>query len=113
MNFIRDEFLSNVGGSYKNKFEVLANENPKLLEKWKIDKDEYYTIYQSLMSKLNKHAHSFFDTSEAFTLTENDLEKKELQLIGFLWSVVPLNEKNLIVRKSNQEVVLLIDFIQK
>jgi hypothetical protein len=41
------------------------------------------------MSNLNKHAHSFFDTSEAFTLTKDDLEKKELQLIGFLRSVVP------------------------
>jgi hypothetical protein len=54
------------------------------------------------MKKLNEHAHPFLYTSSAFTLAEDDLEAKELQLIGFLWSVADLNPNHLFIRKSNR-----------
>lgn len=53
------------------------------------------------MRKLNEHAHPFFDIRDANA--ENDFDKKELQLIGFLWCVVPLNEKNYFIQNFIQK----------
>jgi hypothetical protein len=84
MVYIRDDFLFELCGSTKDKFEVLVKDNPQKCKEWKIENDECYTIFKSLMKKLNEHAHPFLYTSSAFTLAEDDLEAKELQLIGFL-----------------------------
>ncbi|XP_044265634.1 uncharacterized protein LOC123011965 [Tribolium madens] len=111
MRFIRDEFLFNVKGTFKDKLMVLANDNPELLEEWKIDK--YFSIYLTLMNDLNQHAHPFFDTDEAFILVEGDLELEALQLIGFLWCVIPLPRKNLLIRNLNKDVIPLINFIKE
>jgi hypothetical protein len=113
MRFIRDEFLFEVEGTFKEKLMVLADDNLDLLEEWKIDKDEYFSIYQKLMKVLNEHAHPFFDTNEAFILVEGDLKLEALQLIGFLWCVIPLPRKNLFIRKFNKDVIPLIDFIKE
>jgi hypothetical protein len=78
------------------------------LKKWNLTLRAFNKSFQDLYRKVDASAHPMFIDKDILVIRKNDLEPRELRIVGFLWDKFPLPRGNIHVKYSNGQMHNLV-----